>query len=555
MIESRTAVICSYSRCSSCDFQSVAGCQKLELSFHRGLDYVLLIEPERRLIHMSQQRSVVVNPPWESSQWQTVYIPEYSRLLRDTDKVFEAYGVGPYFSIFFLDEVGNGLSYEALPLLKSELEHELLDDLTSKVAEIECDKTSFRIGIADRIRQTRRTAFNFVRELFPEMNEQSKLTIASVISHRMVALNRFFPIILDNQVEEIYLDTPSDIVYFDHNRLGRCRSDFLVKEEIVRRIVTMLRAESNSHLDYRNPSLKTSFSLNGIQLRFSAGIPPLCPSGFYLQIRRAATNPYSILDLVMNNTMTSEIAALLLLAIRCRMNITIVGEPGAGKTTLLNALDMTTPPIWRKVYIEDAAESRQYDNQHQLHIGVDSIDEISGLHSKTNEIVKSLHRSPDYLILGEIQTSEHSQALFQALAAGLRTIQTCHSGSASNLLTRWISVHSVPPSNVALMDVIVTVIRPKVGNSKRRVQEIAEIRRDFVNGVFEFKGLNRIFDHSRSKTETRACISDGAFQRRMQEIGIENHKHLLENMADIVQNHLSVSKMDMDLFLKRIWSG
>jgi pilus assembly protein CpaF len=316
----------------------------------------------------------------------------------------------------------------------------------------------------------------------------------------------------------------------------------------------MLRAESNNHLDYRNPSLKTSLELNGIQLRFSVGIPPLSPNGLHLQIRRAATRPYSVLDLVMNNTMSGEIAAILLLAIASRMNITIVGEPGAGKTTLLNALDMTTPPLWRKIYIEDAVESRDYDNQHQLHIKVDSVDEINGLLSKTNEIVKSLHRSPDYLILGEIQTSDHSQALFQALAAGLRTMQTCHSGSASNLVTRWISVHNVPQSNVALMDLIVTVIRPKAGSSKRRVQEITEIRSDFVNGILEFKGLNRIFDYSTSRTDTKVWTPDGAFQHRMQEMDIENYGHLLKNITSVIQNHLSMPYTDIDLFLRQLWN-
>jgi type IV secretory pathway ATPase VirB11/archaellum biosynthesis ATPase len=139
---------------------------------------------------------------------------------------------------------------------------------------------------------------------------------------------------------------------------------------------------------------------------------------------------------------------------------------------------MVTPIPWRKIYIEDAVESRLIEGHHQVRIKVDPVDERSRQSNKSIEIVKSLHRSPDYLILGEIQTAEHSQALFQAVAAGLRTIQTCHSDSAASLMSRWTIGHQVDSSSIALMDVIVTLDRPVPGQSRRYVKEIVEVRRD-----------------------------------------------------------------------------
>ncbi|MHA1958851.1 MAG: ATPase, T2SS/T4P/T4SS family [Candidatus Thorarchaeota archaeon] len=466
----------------------------------------------------------------------------------------EAYEVGPYLSIFFQDRLGSSLSYEAIPRLKSELEYQLLEDLIGRIAEIKYDGMPFRIGITERLRHMVSAASGIVANLFPEMRKESISVLATVAAHRTVVLDRFFPILLDDDVEEIYLDAPSRIVYFDHSRLGRCRSNFSVESDDVSRIVTLLRTESNNHLDYQNPSLKTDLNLNEIQLRFSAGIPPLSPDGLCLQIRRAATNPYSILDLVLNRTMSKEIAAVLILAIGCRMNITIVGEPGAGKTTLLNALDMVTPPLWRKIYIEDAIESRTFGNQHQLRIKVDSIDEANSSLNKSDEIVKSLHRSPDYLILGEIQTAEHSRALFQALAAGLRSAQTCHGGSASNILTRWTSNHRIPRSSIALMDIIVTVLRPKTGTSIRKVQEIIEIRKDLVDGVFELKGFGRIFDRSVSKNEIESWASDGAFQRRLQEMENPDYEQQLSDIVAIIQDYLSKPRVDFDTFVQDIWN-
>jgi flagellar protein FlaI len=350
--------------------------------------------------------------------------------------------------------------------------------------------------------------------------------------------------------EEIYLDGPNTSIYFDHQKMGRCITSSTFNEVEVPRIVTFLRSESNLHLDRSNPSLKMELGLLGSILRVSASVPPLSADGLSLEIRRARKYPFTIGDLIENATITQDAAAILLLAVASRLNITITGGPGTGKTTLLNALDCVTPRWWRKVYIEDAIESRNLREHHQVKLQVDPVDEQYRRMSKSEEIVKCLHRSPDYLILGEIQTKEHSKALFQAIAAGLHSIQTCHSDSAASLVTRWIQGHNIEKSNLGMMDLIVTLERPKPGESLRQVKEIVEIRKGVQNGLLTFSGINTIYDNLSKKIGSFA--EDGAFRTLAVSLGIDDYDQALKSLIVTIQN--DSDNLNLERLSESMWA-
>jgi len=169
--------------------------------------------------------------------------------------------------------------------------------------------------------------------------------------------------------------------------------------------------------------------------------------------------------------------------------------------------------------------------------------------NKSEEIVKCLHRSPDYLILGEIQTAEHSKALFQAVAAGLHSIQTCHSDSAASLVSRWILGHNIEKSNLGLMDLIVTLERPKPGESIRYVKEIVEIRKGIENGLLTFMGINTVYD-SISKIVGHFA-EDGAFRTLERSLGINNHEKALNSLITTFHNN---ENLDLEKLSESMWA-
>jgi type IV secretory pathway ATPase VirB11/archaellum biosynthesis ATPase len=170
------------------------------------------------------------------------------------------------------------------------------------------------------------------------------------------------------------------------------------------------------------------------------------------------------------DAISREAAAFLVVWLEAGGNVTIIGETGTGKTTLMNALDERIDPRLRRIYIEDAVETRDLleKGYHQLKIKVDPVDRGGkATHSKESEVVKVLHRSPDLVLLSEIQSEEHSRAFFHSLSAGIRGMQTFHASSVEQAIRRWTTSHGI--SKVGLLDlgIMVQMARPdRLGPSR-----------------------------------------------------------------------------------------
>jgi len=547
-------ITCPDTRCESCVHGTVSHqCELIVSGVSKSLK-VLLIEPDRHLIHLTRQGiASPTEPPWYGNSWETIYMDSIDILIDNLQQLVDAYAVGPYVSLFLYDNATDLTWHYAIPRMRTALEHSLIRDLAQS-SSYTIKQRSTRMKLQGKLLQISADSMARIESSLPEINSVTKNTISEIIAHNSTILKFLFPLILDDEVEEIYLDRPDSPVYFDHCRLGRVLISWKPNDEDLVRLVTFLRSESNLHLDRRNPSLKTDITIYNVPLRISVSLPPLASEGMHLEIRRARSEPYTMLDLIRNGTLSVEGAAILILAINSRMNITITGGPGVGKTTLMNALDSTTPQKWRKIYIEDAIESRLYEGHHQIRIRVDPVDETDGTFDKATEIVKSLHRSPDYLILGEIQTAEHSHALFHSIAAGLYSIQTCHSSSASSLITRWTKNHNIDESSIALLDLIVTLERPRPGESFRYVKEIAEIKRRGNRGITEFSGLNLIYDRL-NPIVSDSWSKDGAFCNSANVNGIENHILAYDALVRIIQKKIVDGSNDMSNIGKALWSN
>ncbi len=437
--------------------------------------------------------------------------------------------------------------YRALPHLKSPLEHEVLVNTVSEMAHRQPEDIHFGVDYAQRMTETRNRIARWLKEEIPGLEEETRLRLATIAAHKTSILAPFLPLIIDDLVEDIYLDHPSSTIYFDHRFMGRVETSIVVDDRLASRLATLLRLESNNHLDRCNPSLKTNFVIEDIQLRISATIPPLSPDGLHLEIRRAKRQPLTLMDLVKNGTMPLRLAAVLLLAYSSRMNITIVGEPGSGKTTLLRALDMCSPTSWRKIYIEDAIESRLSPSFHQIRFSVEPTDERNRAFSKSDEIVKTLHRAPDYVILGEIQTSEHSQSLFRSLLAGLRSIQTCHSSSIHALITRWRFDHNISDSAIALMDLLIMLRRSAPAHSRRFVSEVMEIRRSYHKGRLLFEGTSTIYEHQSGLRSPADWADDGAMWEMARLYGATDIEEVLDAIVRLQESVGRVTPLDTSI--------
>ena len=291
-----------------------------------------------------------------------------------------------------------------------------------------------------------------------------------------VGIPTVYALAMDPRVTEFYVDATSSPVYLDHTKYGRCDSGLVLTERERRAVETHMDTFKGYTADYSNPSLKNEFDIFGHRLRVSLDLAPLAVNGFSLDVRKLTSNDLTLLDLVRMGVLSSECAAFLLAALEVGMNVTIVGETGTGKTTLLNALDEAMDPRLRRVYVEDAVETKDLlaRGYHQLKLRVDPFEHGSdGARTKSEEVTKVLHRSPDIVVLGEIQSEEHSRAFFHALTAGVRGIQTFHASSPSQAVRRWREIHGVSRTSLLDLDVIVQMSRPERLAAGRRVQSVS----------------------------------------------------------------------------------
>jgi type IV secretory pathway ATPase VirB11/archaellum biosynthesis ATPase len=418
------------------------------------------------------------------------FLPNISQM-EIFSKLIEQYTIGPY-QIRIYERAGRYTS-EALYTYSTMAEISPFGEVIESVAE----QLSGTITAADGGEDTNENAldsrfyslqelFNtrkvlveeYIEQQYPEFISMKKLDeLVELACYKLIGIYKIAPFLMDEHIEEFYLDCPNTQLYLDHRKWGRCKTAVTLSKGDLERIKTRLRYESGLLLDESNPSIKTELITDRFHVRTSMDIFPLAADGLHLDVRKLKRKAFTLPELVANDTLPAEIAAYLYFALLRRRNITVIGEPNSGKTTLVNALDLITPPEWRKITIEDVIESvpQHHYDKHQVRLQVIPFEGESSSRSKGKEIVKLLHRSPDYVFLGEIQTQEHSQAVFHALTAGLHLIQTCHAASPENLIVRWVEHHGIAPINLLTLDLIVfmrSYYREKVIRKVRRVSEV-----------------------------------------------------------------------------------
>lgn len=302
--------------------------------------------------------------------------------------------------------------------------------------------------------------------------------LSELVAYEAIGLSRILALAKDSLVSEFFVDSDLTAVYLDHSKVGRCETDIVFTDRERRALETHLDTFRGYTLDYATPSLKNDLEVGGARLRVSLDLDPISVNRFSLDVRRLNLDSLSLVELVGMGVVSAEAAAFLTAWLELGGNVTIIGETGTGKTTLLNALDEALNPKLRRVYIEDAVETKDLLGlgYHQVKIKVDPFDRNEHMsRTKETEIIKVLHRSPDIVILSEIQSGDHSRAFFHALSAGIRGIQTFHASSIEQAVRRWTNVHAVPKQSLLDLGVLVQMQRPDRLKPFRIARRVCEI--------------------------------------------------------------------------------
>ena len=302
--------------------------------------------------------------------------------------------------------------------------------------------------------------------------------LSELAAYEAIGLSRLLALAKDDDVSEFFVDSDLTPVYLDHAVAGRCESGIVFTDRERGALETHLDTFSGYTLDFKTPSLKNDLPIGGAILRVSLDLEPVSVNRFALDVRRLNVSSLPLTRLIEMGVLSIKAAALLVAWIETGGNVTIVGETGTGKTTLLNALDEMVERRLRRLYVEDAVETRDMLDRgyHQMKVKVDPFERgTDSSRTKESEIVKALHRSPDILVLSELQSEEHSRAFFQALAAGARGIQTFHASTLEQAIRRWTVLHHVSESSIIDLGMMVLMSRPDRLRQERYVRRVCSV--------------------------------------------------------------------------------
>jgi type IV secretory pathway ATPase VirB11/archaellum biosynthesis ATPase len=297
----------------------------------------------------------------------------------------------------------------------------------------------------------------------------------------------------DRYIQDIYIDASSseNRVYLKLGGLNepllseKCVTNVSVGADDAESLLSRFRYESGRPFSEAMPVLETD--LSAFKTRATAIGKPLSPDGIAIALRRHSTDPWTLLKLIDNGTITSLGAGLLSFLIDGKSTILVVGSRGSGKTSILGALMLEFPQNQRILTIEDTLEL-PVPLMQEIGYKVQSLFVQSSLGGKAemnaDEALRiSLRLGESAIVMGEVRGQE-AKTLYEAMRAGTAgssVLGTFHADSAKSVYQRVVHDMNIPPKSFLATDIIVVAGVARPGGSqkqKRKILQIAEVRKN-----------------------------------------------------------------------------
>ena len=264
------------------------------------------------------------------------------------------------------------------------------------------------------------------------LNAGERRVLVQDIQYEMLGFGPLEPLLADPTVSDILVNTHRK-VYVE--RLGRLEITDVVfaDDDHLMKIIDKIVSRVGRRIDESSPMVDARLPDGS---RVNAIIPPLAIDGPILSIRRFATVPLLMENLLAYHTLSQEMAQFVGALSKAKINILISGGTGSGKTTLLNILSGYIPAEERIVTIEDAAELQlQQPHVVRLETRPPNI-EGRGEVAQRALVRNALRMRPDRIILGEARGAEALDML-QAMNTGHDgSMTTVHANTPRDALSR-----------------------------------------------------------------------------------------------------------------------
>ena len=406
--------------------------------------------------------------------------------------------------------------------IKRSVHQQLLENLGPTLYDARMDETE----LAHRVKQTLQAVIAADDTLITNADRNR---ISREVSDEILGYGPLEPYLRDREVTEIMVNGFDQIFVERGGRIYTVEAAFS-DDQHLRRTIDKIVARVGRRVDEASPMVDARLPDGS---RVNAVIPPVALDGPMLTIRKFATDPFTVWDLISFGTMTQPVAELLSACVRGRLNILISGGTGSGKTTSLNVVSSFIPEDERIVTIEDAAEL-QLDQEHVVRLetrprNIEGRGEITA-----RDLVKNaLRMRPDRIIVGEVRDGAALDML-QAMNTGHDgSLTTLHANSPRDSLARLetmvlmagidLPTRAIREQASSALDLIVHQARLKDGT--RRITHITEVtgmESDVVTlqDLFAFDFHAGVDEHGRFLGALRTTGIRPTFLERLTDMGI-----------------------------------
>jgi flagellar protein FlaI len=368
--------------------------------------------------------------------------------------------------------------YEAIePTLHKEEESRLQEIKTFLMEEVD-------VNLKDI--ETKEKAENYLKEKTKEIirRYRIKVPLESVdkliyyIIRDFIGYGKIDPLMKDHLIEDISADGVNIPIYVWHRLYESLPTNIIFRNETeLNSFIIRLAYLSGKNISIASPILDASLP-DGSRIQLTYG-NEVTRRGSTFTIRRFRVDPLTISDLMVFNTISSEMAAYLWYIIENRASVIVAGGVASGKTTMLNCLSMFIKPEMKIVSVEDTQElNLPHENwiPSVVRLGFGHEDKKSGSINLFDLLKAAVRQRPDYIIVGEVR-GEEAYTLFQAMATGHLGLSTIHAESVEAVVNRLESEPmNIPKSLIAMTNVIMVMARTEIeGKPARRTSTTAEV--------------------------------------------------------------------------------